>query len=139
LKNGNLGTFFSQKSFEIWAHIGFFPIPKRQNFLQKIIHRCSLQKHRNIEGKARSSWGQPLILRGHRLEGGTSKMKGHPQEQAFLLELKYTRTYKGKACSGGPPLIWFEGPSLKGRARVNQHPPVHDEGWMVSTLEIIFC
>jgi len=30
-------------------------------------------------------------------------MKGHPQEQAFLLELKYTRTYKGKACSGGPP------------------------------------
>jgi hypothetical protein len=60
-------------------------------------------------------------------------MKGHPREEAFLLELKYTRMYKGKACSGGPLLTWFGGPNLEGMARVNKHPPVHDEGWMVST------
>jgi len=29
--------------------------------------------------------------------------------------------------------------TLPPRAAVNQHPPVHPEGWMVSGQETVFC
>jgi hypothetical protein len=84
--------------------LDFFSIPKvAKKFAKNNTPVLPPGTQKCIREGPESSGGQPLILRGHRLEGGTSKVKGHPRrEQAFLLDLKYTRMYKGKACSGGP-------------------------------------
>jgi hypothetical protein len=31
------------------------------------------------------------------------------------------------------------GPGCQGQATVNQHPPVHHQGWMICDEETVFC